>query len=91
MSADEVWQAYNLQGEQTGPLTKFEAQHGALHGAAHIWIWRERAGNIEILLQRRSLQKSTWGGMLDISAAGHINHQETPLLAVVRETSENLR
>jgi 8-oxo-dGTP pyrophosphatase MutT (NUDIX family) len=79
----ELWQEYNEHG-------KAQCALGALHGAAHVWIWRRRNGEIEILLQRRAPGKPTWGGLLDISAAGHIDLGETPLTAALRETEEEI-
>lgn len=88
--AQELWQGYNEQGEPSGVLTKSDARFGALHGASHVWIWRRTSGSIEILLQRRATDKATWAGHLDISAAGHIDAGETPLIAALRETNEEL-
>jgi 8-oxo-dGTP pyrophosphatase MutT (NUDIX family) len=88
----ELWQEYNEHGEPVAGsgLTKAQCALGALHGAAHVWIWRRRNGEIEILLQRRAPGKPTWGGLLDISAAGHIDLGETPLTAALRETEEEI-
>ncbi|HSX00207.1 MAG TPA: NUDIX domain-containing protein [Patescibacteria group bacterium] len=63
---------------------------GLLHGAAHVWIWRHHAGRIELLLQRRADNMATFAGMLDISAAGHIDYREEPLAAAVRECQEEV-
>jgi isopentenyldiphosphate isomerase len=95
MSTDvpELWQAYDAQGRPIAEkgLTKAVARDGALHGAAHVWIWRESdTGQREILLQKRAADKPTWPGFYDISAAGHIDFGETPLQAVVREAQEEL-
>jgi isopentenyl-diphosphate Delta-isomerase len=91
-NTEELWQAYNAQGEATGPLTKAAARSGLLHAASHVWIWRSAQGSqdgIEILLQKRG-QKPTWPGFLDISAAGHIDFGETPLVAAIREIQEEI-
>ena len=89
---EELWQAYDERGEPIigKALTKLEARKGALHAASHVWIWRRRGERVEILLQRRARDKHTWPGHLDISAAGHIDLGETPLLAAVREAAEEL-
>jgi isopentenyldiphosphate isomerase len=89
----ELWQAYDEQGLPItgGSLTKAQAAAGALHGAAHIWLWRRSdRGVVEVLLQEREKNKSTWPGCLDISAAGHIDYGETSLAAALRETKEEL-
>ena len=90
MSDEELLQAYSEQGTPTNSLKKSKAKTGALHGAAHVWIWRKKDGVIEFLLQRRDSSRHTWPNYLDISAAGHIDFQESPLQAVIRETQEEL-
>lgn len=90
-SAEEVWQRYNNAGKPYGEgLTKQEARHGVLHGAAHVWISRRHEGKIEVLLQERSHSSKTWPGHFDVSAAGHIDFGETPLVSAVRELNEEL-
>lgn len=65
-------------------------RRGLLHGAAHVWLWRLKDDEVEVLLQKRARAKRTWPNLLDISAAGHIDQGETPLQAAVRETEEEL-
>lgn len=92
MSIDELWQSYRQNGEPDRPISKDEARAGVLHGASHVWVWRRSndGSQIEILLQRRAKNKLTWPGFLDISAAGHIDAGEAPIIAAVREASEEL-
>jgi isopentenyldiphosphate isomerase len=89
---EELWQAYNEQGEPIAGkgLTKPQARSGILHGAAHLWIWRKRAGKIEILLQKQAANKATWPSFLDISVAGHIDPGEDPLTSALREADEEI-
>jgi 8-oxo-dGTP pyrophosphatase MutT (NUDIX family) len=62
-----------------------------LHGVAHVWIWRcSPEGQIEVLVQKRSATKRTSPGKYDVSAAGHIDLDETPLAAALRETHEEV-
>ncbi|HRJ06093.1 MAG TPA: NUDIX domain-containing protein [Candidatus Saccharibacteria bacterium] len=89
-SPDELWQGYSEQGLPTRAITKQQARTGELHGAAHVWIWRRGNQEKEILLQVRALDKLTWPGFLDISAAGHIDYGETPIETAVRETEEEI-
>lgn len=88
----ERWQAFDEQGQPTQQgLTKQQAYTGLLHGASHVWIWRQTdGGGVELLLQQRAESKTTWPGYFDISAAGHIDFGETPLQAAVRETREEI-
>ncbi len=88
--AEELFQAYNPQGEPAGSLPKSQGKAGVLHGAAHVWIWRVANGTIEILLQKRVGDKMTWPNFWDISAAGHIDFGEAPLAAAIRETQEEI-
>lgn len=90
---DELWQLYDEQGrplENKGAVRGDVFGKGLLHGASHVWIWRETNGAVEILLQKRSATKETWPNLYDISAAGHIDVNENPLTAAVRETCEEI-
>jgi 8-oxo-dGTP pyrophosphatase MutT (NUDIX family) len=90
--AQELWQLYDEQGNALPGkgATKKETGRGLLHAAAHVWMWRRHNNDIEILLQKRAQHKRTWAGLLDISAAGHIDLGETPLQTAVRETREEI-
>ena len=92
MPEEELWQGYSLNGEPSRPITKTQARKGELHGASHVWVWHRSTSNsqIEVLLQKRAKDKLTWPGFLDISAAGHIDGGETPLVAAKREASEEI-
>ncbi len=89
---DELWQGYDELGLPTQtPVTKPNARNkGDLHGASHVWVWRESTHGVELLLQRRAADKPTWPGYYDISAAGHIDLGETPLETALRETEEEI-
>lgn len=90
--ATELWQGYEDDGEPitTKGLTMRRAANGALHGAAHLWIWRLKDGEQQILLQKRAPGSKTWPDHYDVSAAGHQNFNEAPLTAALRETQEEL-
>lgn len=89
----ELWQLYDEQGRalngKGGTKDKVFGD-GLLHGAAHVWIWRKNNDTIEILVQKRAANKRTWPNRYDISAAGHIDLDETPLDAALRETGEEI-
>lgn len=91
-TAEELWQGYEEDGEPITDLgvTLHRAAHGALHGAAHLWIWRVKNGDIQVLLQKRASSSKTWPDHFDVSAAGHQNFNEAPLAAALRETKEEL-
>lgn len=90
--ATELWQGYEEDGEPVidKGLTMRRAANGVLHGAAHLWIWRVKDGEQQILLQKRASDSKTWPDHFDISAAGHQNFNEAPLSAALRETKEEL-
>lgn len=90
---NELWQLYDeqgqsLSGEGGGKDDVFSK--GLLHGASHVWIWRIKEGQREVLLQQRASDKRTWPNRFDISAAGHIDLGEKPLDAAIRETVEEI-
>jgi isopentenyl-diphosphate delta-isomerase len=89
---EELWQACLENGELISDqgITKQQAGDGALHLAAHVWIWRKANDGIEILVQKRATDKRTWPGFFDISAAGHVDFMEPPLKTAIRETAEEL-
>jgi len=91
--AVELWQLYDNQGRPipNKGATKDDVYSKALlHAAAHVWIWRQTTAGIEILLQKRALDKKTWPGCYDISAAGHIDLGEDPITAALREAREEI-
>jgi len=77
------------QGNPTGEAkTKAEIhEQGLWHMAAHIWVYNS---NGEVLLQLRAKDKDSFPGLLDISAAGHVDSGETPGEAAVREMEEEI-
>jgi isopentenyl-diphosphate Delta-isomerase len=88
----ELWQNVLSNGELSdvprvahSPLAR-----GMSVAAAHVWIWREKNGARQVLLQKRAADKHSWPGFYDISAAGHIDFLERPISAAIRETKEEL-
>lgn len=75
--------------KKTGVRATKEKVHakGLWHLAAHVWIYNSKG---EILLQKRSMEKDSWPGMWDISAAGHLSAGETAEQAAVREIKEEI-
>lgn len=61
-------------------------KNGLYHRTAHIWLIKDG----KVLLQRRSPNKDSFPGRLDISSAGHISAGEEPLYSAVRELYEEL-
>ena len=63
---------------------------GLRHRTAHLWLMRERCGQVEILLQKRSADKDSYPGCYDISSAGHIPAGMDFIPSALREFSEEL-
>ncbi|MCL2038181.1 NUDIX domain-containing protein [Candidatus Saccharibacteria bacterium] len=90
---DELWQEFAVNGASTNqgfPKTAF-SNHAKICASAHVWIWRQTiGGDVEILLQLRSLNKISRPGYWDISTAGKINAGETVLDTAEREAMEEI-
>lgn len=85
------------QGNPTGEIVERGEAHakGIRHRTAHVWILREREGQTEVLLQKRSDQKDSHPGCYDISSAGHIpagvDYQESALRELEEELGLSVR
>lgn len=93
MHEDELWQDLLPNGEPVDkPRRRGEKlSEGHICSAAHLLLWRYDENNQkEILLQKRSSSKKSWPGFYDISAAGHVNFGEKPIVAMLRETKEEI-
>ncbi|MGN0435343.1 MAG: NUDIX domain-containing protein, partial [Wujia sp.] len=79
-------------GVPTGETVERETAHrnGIRHRTSHVWIARCRDGRVELLLQKRSENKDSHPGCLDISSAGHIPAGCTYLESAIRELKEEL-
>ena len=78
-----------IKGESVSRTTAHEK--GILHGASHVFIYRvSDSESIEFLLQRRSINKDSYPGCLDISSAGHIEYGMDFLDTALKELHEEL-
>jgi len=79
-------------GRVTGEVKERELVHrdGDLHGTVHIFVLRERDGITEVLLQKRSMNKDSFPGRYDISAAGHLSTGQDFGEAALRELEEEI-
>ena len=82
----------NENGEPTGKTIDRASAHqkGIRHRTVHIWVLREENGKKQILLQKRSMEKESYPGEYDTSAAGHVTAGDLPLHAACRELEEEL-
>ena len=70
----EYFDIVDEQGNPTGQTVERKQAHrnNILHRTAHVWIVRRRGNSIQILLQKRCMEKDSFPGCYDISSAGHI-------------------
>ena len=90
--AEEIFDIVDETGKPIGKtVTRAKAhEEGIPHRTAHIWVARDVNGEIEVLLQKRALNKESFPGRYDTSSAGHIQAGDEPLESAIRELSEEL-
>ncbi len=88
MASYEIIEAYNSKGMGLKrPILKHIAhKRGIPHSTIHIWIQSQEG----IILQQRSKNKDTYPLFWDVSVAGHIDFNEAPKVAALREAKEEL-
>ncbi len=88
----EFFDIRNPDGTITGEIKERSLVHrdGDLHGTVHIFILRRREGVLELLLQKRTMDKDAFPGCYDVSAAGHISAGQDYPEAAARELEEEL-
>lgn len=88
----EYLDVVNENGEPTGETVERYAAHdlGKPHRTSHVWVFRKYEGKLQVLLQRRALDKDAFPGCYDISSAGHIPAGEGFRKSAVRELKEEL-
>ena len=79
-------------GNPTGKIVERNEAHrnGIWHRTAHLWLLREKDGQIQVLLQKRSADKDSHPGCYDISSAGHIPAGVEYEPSAIRELKEEL-
>lgn len=89
----EMLDIVDEKGNPTGVVKERSKIHedGDRHRTSHVWIVRDNSkGGIDILLQKRSENKDSFPGCLDISSAGHIQAGTGFLESALRELKEEL-
>ena len=78
----EILDVVDETGAPTGETVERAEAHreGVRHRTSHVWIARNRNGRIQLLLQKRCMQKDSFPGCYDISSAGHIPAGESDLI-----------
>jgi isopentenyldiphosphate isomerase len=89
---DELLDVLDYHGRPTGEVVyKSEAhRRGLFHRCFHCWIAGQDAAGPYLLVQRRAAAKDTWPGYLDVTAAGHLQSGEEPVMGGLRELEEEL-
>ena len=89
---DELLDVLDELGRPTGEVVwKSEAhRRGLFHRCFHCWVAGEDGEGAYLLVQRRAAAKDTWPGYLDVTAAGHLQSGEWPLVGGLRELEEEL-
>lgn len=79
-------------GTPTGAVIEREKAHrcGIRHRTSHVWLLRQHRDAIQVLLQKRSMDKDSFPGCYDTSSAGHIPAGESFLQSARRELREEL-
>lgn len=74
-----------------GCMEKIEAhEKGLLHRAFSIFVFRERRGRLETLLQKRSERKYHFGGLWSNTCCGHPRQGESTREAAMRRLLEEM-
>lgn len=87
---DELLTTFDDNGNITGTAPRDEVHRlGLWHETFHCWFVSKEQDMLHIYLQLRSEHKKDYGGLLDITAAGHLLSDEVPEDGV-REVQEEL-
>ena len=88
----EILDIVDEHGNPTGQTVEREKAHaqGIMHRTSHVWIVRKKEEKIQVLLQKRSINKESFPGCFDISSAGHIPAGCGYVESALRELSEEL-
>ena len=88
----EILDIIDKNGNLTGETVDREYAHlnGIWHRTSHLWLVRKPNDTVQILLQKRSEDKSSFPGCYDISSAGHIPAGVDFRESAIRELKEEL-
>lgn len=86
---EEIFPIVDEEGNAIGQAPRSKCHGGTklLHPVIHLHIFNSKG---ELYLQKRSMAKDVQPGKWDSSVAGHIDLDETPDMAVLREAQEEL-
>ncbi|ARX70072.1 NUDIX hydrolase [Bacillus thuringiensis] len=82
---------FDQQGKKVGKKLRDDIHRdGDLHETFHCWLLEPKKESIYLYFQLRAYDKKDFPGIWDITAAGHIMHNEDILTAGLREVEEEL-
>ncbi|HCO66642.1 MAG TPA: NTP pyrophosphohydrolase [Dysgonomonas sp.] len=86
---EEIFPLVDAEGNITGQATRSQCHDGSklLHPVIHLHVFNSEG---ELFLQKRSYDKDIQPGKWDSSVGGHIDLNESPAEAVMRESREEL-
>ena len=68
----EMWDWETGRPSGTSVERKAAHRNGVAHEGVHLWIYRLHEGELQLVLQRRSMKKDLYPGYYDISVGGHV-------------------
>lgn len=88
----EILDVVDENGNPTGETVERTVAHktGVRHRTSHVMVVRKNNGSMEILLQKRSKNKTRLRGVLTASSAGHIPAGVDFIPSAIRELKEEL-
>jgi isopentenyl-diphosphate delta-isomerase type 1 len=89
MAMAEMLDVVDENGIPTGQKKLRTSVHrdGSWHRTVHVWIVNSRG---DVLFQKRSMNKESFPGFWDVSAAGHVESGESSIEAAIKELHEEL-
>ena len=80
---------YNQHNQPIGIIEREEAiKKGLLIEGVQLWVINPNTN--QVLMQKRSKNKKSNPGKIDVSVSGHVKPHETPTQAMLREASEEI-
>ncbi len=88
----EYFDIYTPDGLPTDKRVERSIAHekGILHAAVHIYVYRIKDGQHQILLQKRADDKDSFPSCWDTSCAGHVSSGDSFETTALKELSEEL-
>ena len=88
----EYFDIIDEQGNKTGEqrLRSDVHKYGFGHRAVHIFIWRIKDQQKQMLLQKRAATKDSFPSCYDMSCAGHVSANDEYEESAIRELQEEL-